>query len=139
MGTQTLGSLSAAELFPTAEWGQKIDEGYQNLTSAQTKVDDWWNGLSQTEQNHPVNKAKYETANRVLDVYGRVLGGASQVVDNASDASIQYSLEKRPKDMWNFLLGGQFQLNRSWMLRAEAGFFGSRTQVIAGLQYRFDF
>jgi hypothetical protein len=25
----------------------------------------------------------------------------------------------------------------SWMVRAEAGFLGDRTQVITGLQYRF--
>ncbi len=139
MNSQTFGSLNASELFPTSEWGAKVDEGYQKLTSSQEKVNDWWNGLTQVEQNNPLNKAKYETANRVLDGFGRVLDGASQLVDNAANASIQYSLEKRQKSMWNFLLGGQFQINRSWMIRAEAGVFGSRTQFIGGIQYRFDF
>jgi len=139
MNSQTFGSLNASELFPTSEWGAKVDEGYQKLTSSQQNVNDWWNGLSQVEQNNPVNKAKYETANRVLEGFGRVLDGASQVVDNAANASIQYSLEKRQKSMWNLLLGGQFQINRSWMIRAEAGVFGSRTQFIGGIQYRFDF
>jgi len=50
---------------------------------------------------------------------------------------VQYSLDKRPKDMWNFLIGSQYQYNKHWMIRCEVGLLGSRTQVIAGLQYRF--
>ena len=33
----------------------------------QINVDEWWTGLTPSEQKNPVNKAKYETANRVLD------------------------------------------------------------------------
>ena len=40
--------------------------------------------------------------------------------------------------MWNFIIGSQFQINRSWMIRAEYGFLGSRSQFIGGLQYRFN-
>jgi hypothetical protein len=39
--------------------------------------------------------------------------------------------------MWNFVLGSQYQINKHFMIRAEAGFLGSRTQAIAMLQYRF--
>jgi hypothetical protein len=39
--------------------------------------------------------------------------------------------------MWNLVVGSQFQLNKNWMVRAEAGFLGDRTQFIAGIQYRF--
>jgi len=50
---------------------------------------------------------------------------------------VQYQLEKKLKDMWNFIVGSQFQLNKQWMLRVEYGFLGTRNQFIAGLQYRF--
>jgi long-subunit fatty acid transport protein len=50
---------------------------------------------------------------------------------------VQYSLDKRPEDMWNFIVGSQYQINRNWMFRAEFGFLGSRTHLIAGAQYRF--
>ena len=43
------------------------------------------------------------------------------------NASVQYSLDKRPKDMWNFVIGTQYQHNKHWMIRAEFGFLGSRT------------
>jgi hypothetical protein len=39
--------------------------------------------------------------------------------------------------MWNLIVGGQYQMNRSWMFRAEVGFLTSRTHVITGVQYRF--
>jgi hypothetical protein len=139
IGSATSGSLNAADLFPTAEWGNKVDEGYQKLQESQQKVDAWWNGLSSAEQKNPVNIAKHETANRVLTTFGNVLDGASQVVDNASNASVQYSLEKRQKQMWNFIVGSQYQINRSLQLRAEVGFLASRVQFIGGLQYRFNF
>jgi hypothetical protein len=35
------------------------------------------------------------------------------------------------------LIGGQFQLNKRWMLRSEAGFLGSRKSFLLSLNYRF--
>ena len=139
MGSTTTGNLNASDLFPIDQWETKVNDGYTKLSSAQGSVDQWWNDLTPAEQKNPVNIAKHETAGRVLTTYGRVLDGASQIISGAGDASIQYSLSKKPKDMWNFLLGSQFQLNRSLMFRVECGFLSSRTQIIAGIQYRFDF
>lgn len=138
MGTETKGSISTADLFPVEEWNQKIDEGYVKLGESQQKVDTWWEGLTPAEQRNPVNIAKYEAANAALTTYGNVLNAASGAVTGAANSSIQYSLSKKPKDPWNFLLGSQFQFNRSWMVRAEYGFLGSRTQLIVGVQYRFN-
>jgi hypothetical protein len=95
-------------------------------------------GLTPVEQKNPVNIAKHETANRVLATFGNILDEASQAVSNAGNSTVQYSLDKKPKDMWNFIIGSQFQLNRSGMIRAEYGFLGSRSQFIGGLQYRFN-
>jgi hypothetical protein len=39
--------------------------------------------------------------------------------------------------MWNFVIGSQFQINKSWMLRAEYGFSEGRNTFFTGLQYRF--
>jgi hypothetical protein len=134
----TSGSISTSELFPVEEWGSKIETGYTKVGESQQKVDAWWEGLSPADQRNPVNLAKYNTANAALATAGNILNAASQAVTNAGNSSIQYSLEKQQKDKWNFLIGTQFQLNRSWMIRAEYGFLGSRTQFIGGLQYRFN-
>jgi len=138
IGSETSGSLNIADLFPLSEWQSKVDIGNQKLQESQSKVDAWWNGLSSTEQKNPINIAKHETANRVLTTFGNILDGASQTVDNISNSTVQYSLSKRQKQMWNFIIGSQFQINRSLQLRAEAGLFASRVQFIGGLQYRFN-
>ena len=69
----------------------------------------------------------------------RPLSSAQTAVGNAASSTVQYSIDKRPADMWNFMVGGQFQLSKMWMFRAEVGFLGSRTHAIAGAQYRFGF
>jgi opacity protein-like surface antigen len=84
-----------------------------------------------------VNKARYEVANQALATAGSVLTGLDGALSNAESATVQYSLEKGQKKMWNFIVGGQFQLNEHWMVRAEYGFLGTRNQFIGGLQYRF--
>jgi hypothetical protein len=60
-----------------------------------------------------------------------------EALNDEEYATVQYSLDKRHKDMWNFVVGTPYQHNKHWMARVEYGFLGSRTQVIAGLQYRF--
>lgn len=137
LNTGTSGSLPLNDLFPTQDLQTKVDNGIIKVGDAQQQVDAWWNGLNGVEQANPVNKAKYETANRALDAAGNFLNSMDQALNDSKTASVQYSLDKRPKDMWNFVLGTQYQHNKHWMVRVEYGFLGSRTQIIAGLQYRF--
>lgn len=139
MNSGTSGSLKLADLFPTAAWQQKIDSGYNKVANSQQQVNTWWNNLSPRDQQNPVNKAKYQTANAALDRAGQFLNNASQAVTNAADGTVQYSLDKAPKDKWNFIIGAQYQLNNHFMVRAEYGFLSSRHQFIGGLQYRFGF
>ena len=54
-------------------------------------------------------------------------------------ASVQYSLKKKPEDVWNMLVGAQFALDRNWYFRTEVGFLGSRTSVLVATEYKFDF
>jgi len=55
------------------------------------------------------------------------------------DASISYSLIKRATSNWSMLAGGQFQLNKRWQFRTEAGFLGGRTSIMGSVNYRFGF
>jgi hypothetical protein len=107
------------------------------VEESQVAVDEWWNGLTSVEQKNPVNAAKYETANRVLETSGNLLNGIDGALNDETEATVQYQLEKKPKDMWNFVVGTQYQINKHFMIRAECGFLGSRTQFISGIQYRF--
>lgn len=137
MNSGTAGSLPIGDLFNTDGIEQKLDNGYAKIDEAQQNVDAWWSGLSPAEQQKPANVAKKNAADDALQKAETTLDGISGAVDNTGNATVQYSLSKRPADMWNFLIGSQYQFNKHWMLRAECGFLASRTQVIAGLQYRF--
>jgi hypothetical protein len=137
LNTGTTGSLQLNEILETDGLQAKVDNGIQKVEDTQIQVDAWWESLSSIEQKNPVNIAKYETANRALGAAGNFLNGLDQSLNDEEYATVQYSLDKRPKDMWNFIIGSQYQYNKHWMVRVEYGFLGSRNQVIAGLQYRF--
>jgi hypothetical protein len=135
--SETSGSLPLSEVLPIEGLQEKVDAGIENVAEKEAAVDTWWAGLTPAEQKNPVNAAKYETANRVLETAGNTLNTIDGALNDDESATVQYSLNKRPKDMWNFVVGSQYQINKHFMLRAEYGFLGSRNQFIGGLQYRF--
>lgn len=137
LNSGTSGSLPLNEFIPTEGLQTKVDNGIIKVEATQIEVDNWWNSLTNIQQNNPVNIAKYEAANRALTAAGGFLYSIDSALNDEKTATVQYSLDKRPADMWNFLLGTQFQYNKHWMIRAEVGFLGSRTQILTGLQYRF--
>lgn len=135
--SETTGSLPLKDLFPDADIQGKVDGAITNVEDKQMNVDQWWSDLSQIEQANPVNKAKYETANRVLGTAGNVLNSIDGALNDDQTATVDYSLDKALKDPWNFIVGSQYQLNKHWMIRAEYGFLGTRNQFLLSLQYRF--
>lgn len=137
-GSQTNGSINVSDVVPAdGEAGKKIDAGLQKVAENQAQIDAWWKGLTPPQQSNPANKAKYEVANKALAKAGSILSSADAALSTIGSSTIQYSLDKKVKDMWNFIVGGQFQLNKHWMIRGEYGFLGSRQQFLGGLQYRF--
>jgi len=137
INSATSGSLAIGDLFDSQNLESQIASGLTKVGDAQQDVDTWWNGLNSVEQKNPANKAKYATANRALEAAGNFLDAASGAVSTVEQSTVQYSLDKQQKSLWNFIVGGQYQLNKHFMIRGEVGFLGSRTQSIAGVQYRF--
>lgn len=137
LNSQTTGSIALDEVLPADEWGANIDAGYARVEELDQQVEAWWGGLSPLEQANPLNEARYNAANAALDRAGSFLESADRAADNIASSTVQYSIDKRQEDMWNFLIGGQYQLNKHWMVRAEYGFLAARTQFLTGLQYRF--
>jgi len=136
--SETSGSLNLSEVIPVDDLQPKVDQGMQKVEDTQIAVDNWWGDLTPIEQKNPINMAKYATANRALETAGNVLNAADAALNDGESATVQYSLDKNLKDKWNFVVGTQYQLNKHFMLRAEYGFLGSRTQFMGGLQYRFN-
>lgn len=137
LNSETDGSINLNEVISADELNEKIDAGYAKIEDVQMQVDTWWEDLSGLEQNNPVNKAKYEAANSALERASEFLVGAEGAINTAANSTVQYAMNKYPKDMWNFIVGSQYQLSKHWMIRGEVGFLGSRVQALTGVQYRF--
>jgi len=133
----TDGSLSLDELFSAEEINTKVDESMAAIETGQQQVDAWWDNLTLQQQNNPVNIAKHDAANRVIDGASTLVAGLSDAATNLSNSTVQYSLDKKQKDLWNFLLGAQYQFNKHFMLRGEYGFLSERSTFLLGFQYRF--
>jgi hypothetical protein len=133
----TQGSLGLNEIIPIEEWNDKVVTGQIKVGEAQEELDTWWENLNPIQQQNPVNIVKRETNQAKLNVASRFLNGAESALDTADNSTLDYSLDKRQLSMWNFVVGSQFQINKSWMLRAEYGFSEGRNTFFTGLQYRF--
>jgi hypothetical protein len=133
----TRGNLALDELFPVEVWEQKVVNGQERVGAAQQELDMWWDGLTAVEQRNPVNIAKREGNQVKLNLASNILNAAENAIDTAGNSSLQYTLDKEQRSMWNFVVGGQFQYNKSLMIRAEYGNSVGREQFFLGLQYRF--
>ena len=133
----TEGSMNLSEVLPVEDLGAKVDQGYQKLDDTQAQINAWWDGLTPLEQERPSNIARHEAANNAISKAEELLVSVENAVNGIASSTVQYSMDKRPADKWNFIVGTQYQLNKHWMVRGEAGFLSSRTQFTAGLQYRF--
>ena len=50
---------------------------------------------------------------------------------------LTFRINQRNKDRWNYLVGFNWEMNRTWSVTFELGAGGSRQNVIGGLTYRF--
>ena len=132
----TSGSLPFDEIFDfDGSLQQKIDDGMQAVVTKQQELDDWFNALSPPQQI--VNRPKYEASTAILGAANNFLSRLEEAGQRIAESSVQYAIDKRQKELWNMVVGAQYQVSKNFMFRAEYGFLGSRTQFIGGLQYRF--
>jgi hypothetical protein len=137
INTGTSGSIPMSDALPVDQWQSSVDQAQSEVARRNAEIDAWWNGLSQAQQANPINKAKYEASKAALARAGGFLDDADQAVGHIGSSTVEYSIDKRPADLWNMIVGGQYELNKRWMVRLEVGFLTSRTHLITGVQYRF--
>ena len=51
--------------------------------------------------------------------------------------SLSYSVRVEPKDHWNVLVGGNWEINKRWSLTGEIGGIMDRFHVIGAVMWRF--
>jgi hypothetical protein len=119
IGGATQGKVSFADIIPQHVWDQK-DKFVQDYY-------EWYNSLG----NSPSDIAKKQAADKVLTPM------IERIDARDGSGTVSYYLDKRPSHKWNMIIGGQYQLNKSWQFRTEWGFFGGRTQALVSANYRF--
>lgn len=120
MSSETRGSIALKDALPQETWDRKDEI-----------VDDYWNWYNALDATKPVDRKKIETADAVL----------TPLVDRIDaldgDAIIGYGMDKQTKQLWNGVMGAQYQMNKAWQLRAEWGLIGDRESYLVSINYRF--
>lgn len=115
MGAETIGEITLSDAIPPETWENKdeiVSEYYV-----------WYDNLPPVKQQIVDNTAVPEIINGLESADGSTI--------------IRYGMNKQVKEMWNGLIGAQFQLNKHWMARSEAGVIGDRKSFLFSINYRF--
>ena len=114
MNSKTAGEIRLGDAIPGLE--DKADEIVNNYW-------DWYDNEATIPQKVIADKVLTPIVDRI----------------DAADGSaiIRYGMDKQVKELWNGLLGMQYQINKHWMIRSEAGLVGDRKSFLMSLNYRF--
>ncbi|PZF72088.1 hypothetical protein [Taibaiella soli] len=99
------------------------DASREKLQQIVDGAEDWYQGLKPPQQ--AVIK---QIAQKLIDKMDGL---------DIKDATVSYSLNKRPTSNWSMNLGAQWQLNHRWQIRSELGFFGGRQSLLLSGNYRW--
>ena len=115
MSPETYGQISLGEALPQETW-DRADEIVDTYNV-------WYDGL-------PPAKQAVVDATAVPSIIEKI-GEAD------GDAIISYGMDKQTKELWNGIIGFQYQLNKKWQFRTEVGIIGDRKSILASINYRF--
>lgn len=116
MGNITEGHITLRDVLPDETWAKRDEV-----------VNNYW--------------AWYEEQDAAQKLFADKI--FTPIVNNIAEAdgagTIHYKLEKKPKQEWNMIIGGQYQINPKWQLRTEGGIVGNRKSFLFSANYRFGF
>lgn len=117
MGTETSGAIALKDVFPGGKKDQLVADydawraspAYDDLTLKQKGI-----------------------VNTVLDPF------VTAIDENVNgEGIVRYAMDKQTKQLWNGIVGAQFQLNKRWQFRTEGGVLGNRKSFLISANYRF--
>jgi len=117
MGGITEGTILLNDVIPDETW-ERRDE----------IVSDYWDWYD-NEASIPQKLI----ADKVLTPIFTEIGEAD------GSGTIKYKIRKQPKQKWNMIIGGQYQLNKHHQFRVEGGVLGNRKSLLMSYNYRFGF
>jgi len=115
MSTETFGAIKMIDALPQETWDRR-DEIVDNYW-------DWYDNEATVKQKIAADKVLRPIVDRLENADG--------------DAVVSYGIDKQTKQMWNGLIGLQFQLNKRWQFRGEGGIIGDRKSFLVSVNYRF--
>jgi hypothetical protein len=120
MASSTVGEISMIDALPADVWNRR-DE----------LVGEYWEWYDGLNPNNPLDRVKIEQADEIL----------SPIIDRMEDADgssiVRYGMDKQVKHKWNGVVGMQYQFDKRWMVRSEAGVIGDRKSFMISVNYRF--
>jgi hypothetical protein len=115
MSSDTKGAIIMKDALPPETWDRR-DEVVDSYNA-------WYEGLTQAKKALVDQTAVPDIMNRLANADG--------------SAVVSYGMDKQVKEMWNGVVGLQFQLNKNWQFRSEAGLIGDRKSFLVSVNYRF--
>jgi len=116
-------------------WLGTMYQSFENKTVGTVTGDDVFSGRVEDLPQDYQNSTWYQDLSRKQQVLVDQIAGALQSAD-PSALRIGYSINKKPTKPRNLLVGGRFELNKTWEARVEAGFIG-RQQLLLSVVYRW--
>ncbi len=117
MSTKSTGAVALGDALPPDVWDR-----------ADQIVNDYWEWYG--------NLNPITDAGKII-VADKVLTPIVERIDQADGSSvILYAMDKQTKELWNGIIGAQFQLNKHWQFRTEAGLIGDRRSFLLSVNYR---
>ena len=115
MQSETIGEIKLIDAF-----GQEFYDNKDN------RVDEYWNWY-----NNDATPIQQKIADKTLTPI------VEEIDKRDGESMVQYGMDKQVVQMWNGLVGIQYQINKRWQLRTEMGLIGDRKSILASLNYRF--
>ena len=72
-----------------------------------------------------------------IDLTGSFSFDTSGVPGLGDSTTLDFKINQRNKDKWNYLVGANWDISRHWSVMVEAGVGGSRENLITGFTYRW--
>jgi len=114
MGAQTVGAIALKDALPPEFWETKDQF-----------VDDYYGWYD--EQSQAVQKIADEVLTPIVE----------NIDSKNGEGIVEYAMNKKTKEPWNGLIGLQYQHNKRWQFRTEAGVIGDRKSALFSINYRF--
>ena len=119
MGTETSGEIVLRDALPSDVWDKKDD--------IVADYDEWRSSPAYDD----LTIAQKAAVNKVLDPLVDAIDSVN------GEGTVRYAMDKQTKQLWNGVVGAQFQLNKNWQFRTEGGIFGNRKSFLFSANYRF--